>query len=129
MVHGAQVPDEELVPGMVESIKVSLHTLIPLILIPSAIMGTAQLQLGETHLVTELAAAMDWAQLQVGETRQATDQAAAMDSVQHRLGETRLIQSVLVQVGIANFLTLKNTLSLERVFLFVHPILALFTNY
>jgi hypothetical protein len=56
-------------------------------------------------------------------------QAAAMASVRHLLGETRLTRSVLAQDGAANSLILKNTLSSERVFLFVHPIFALFTNY
>ena len=49
-------------------------------------------------------------------------QAAVMDLVQHLLGETHLTRSVLAQDGAANSLTLKNTLSSERVFLFVRPI-------
>jgi hypothetical protein len=79
----------------------------------SETMVLVQLQLGETHQATELAAVTVLVQLQLGETHQATELAAVTVLVQLQLGETLLTQSVLAPDGVANHLAYK-TPSLRR---------------
>jgi hypothetical protein len=71
-----------LAHGMGASTKASLLTRIQEALHTNETMDSEQLQLGETHQATELAAVMVW--------------------VQHQLGETHLTQSVLATASAAN---------------------------